>query len=303
MSPSRPSTLVHWWCTWLWVCFHCREGQTLSHSQVVAWTSSSRIQSHWPCMTLCPISMFSRIFDNDSAAVPATHAGGNTPAASRARPASSRVRWSRMTPRMYAASSSPSEASTSSRTASSSAASASRSTCARSWAAAGAAWGVSGDAVRPWGSIVVVMGPRWSGGAWVGGRVRLGGRAQRSGSEVERDVRGRSADAQLHVLARDGLAPIAQVERAALRQAGRAGVADPAAAPRGGGEPGTLGELQQRRRALGEHLEARGGEAHGRPVERRGRRGGPGLGVALDEQSVAEALALPEVGGGGDHRL
>ena len=33
----------------------------MSHSQLLEWISGSFIQSHWPCMTLWPISMFSRI--------------------------------------------------------------------------------------------------------------------------------------------------------------------------------------------------------------------------------------------------
>ena len=37
--------------------------------------SGSFIQSHWPCMTLWPISMFSRILASESAAVPSTQAG------------------------------------------------------------------------------------------------------------------------------------------------------------------------------------------------------------------------------------
>ena len=37
----------------------------------------SFIQSHWPCMTLWPISMFSRILATESPAVPSTHAGLN----------------------------------------------------------------------------------------------------------------------------------------------------------------------------------------------------------------------------------
>ena len=37
----------------------------------------SFIQSHWPCMTLWPISMFSRILAIDRPAVPSTHAGLN----------------------------------------------------------------------------------------------------------------------------------------------------------------------------------------------------------------------------------
>ena len=72
---SLPSTLVHVWCRSLWVCFHEAAGVTKSHSQVVEWMSGSRIQSHWPCRTLWPISMFSRIFATLSIAMPATHAG------------------------------------------------------------------------------------------------------------------------------------------------------------------------------------------------------------------------------------
>ena len=37
----------------------------VSHSQVEEWISGSFIQSHWPCMTLWPISMFSRILAAD----------------------------------------------------------------------------------------------------------------------------------------------------------------------------------------------------------------------------------------------
>ena len=43
-----------------------------SHSQVVEWIFGSRIQSHWPCRTLWPSSMFSRILATASASVPAT---------------------------------------------------------------------------------------------------------------------------------------------------------------------------------------------------------------------------------------
>ena len=51
-------TLVKVWCIWLWVRFHGL-GEALSHSHAVLWIFGSRIQSHWPCMTLCLTSMFS----------------------------------------------------------------------------------------------------------------------------------------------------------------------------------------------------------------------------------------------------
>src|SRR3954447_10200556 len=46
----------------------------------------SFIQSHWPCITLWPISMFSRILAIESAVVPATHAGLRRDASSSTRP-------------------------------------------------------------------------------------------------------------------------------------------------------------------------------------------------------------------------
>lgn len=63
-----------WWIS-LWLCFHWLAGEALSHSHAVEWILGSRIQSHWPCMTLWPISMFSRILATDSPAVPSHHAG------------------------------------------------------------------------------------------------------------------------------------------------------------------------------------------------------------------------------------
>ena len=66
-----------WWIS-LWLCFHCELGLALSHSHAVEWIFGSRIQSHWPCMTLWPISMFSRILATDSPAVP-SHQAGRTP--------------------------------------------------------------------------------------------------------------------------------------------------------------------------------------------------------------------------------
>ena len=92
--------LVYVWWMKLWECFHCSDGQAMSHSQVLEWISGSFIQSHWPWMTLCPISMFSMILASDSIAVPANQAGGNRLANSVTRPAAARPRCSRMTLRM-----------------------------------------------------------------------------------------------------------------------------------------------------------------------------------------------------------
>ena len=84
---SMPTMLVKLWWMWLCVCFHCSDGHTLSHSQLVEWISGSRIQSHWAWSTLWPISMFSRILASESSPTPASHPGGSTPAISRARAA------------------------------------------------------------------------------------------------------------------------------------------------------------------------------------------------------------------------
>ena len=75
-------------------------GVTKSHSQVVEWMSGSRIQSHWPCSTLCPISMFSRILARLSSVVPATQAPLFLLTSSAARPEISSPRWILMTRRM-----------------------------------------------------------------------------------------------------------------------------------------------------------------------------------------------------------
>src|SRR3954469_25269814 len=74
-----------WWIS-LCECFQPSAVEALSHSHVVEWISGSRIQSHWPCMTLCPSSMFSRILATESAVVPASHAGGNSDTSRAARP-------------------------------------------------------------------------------------------------------------------------------------------------------------------------------------------------------------------------
>src|SRR5689334_21668549 len=76
---------------------HCSPGQTMSHSKVREFSAGSFIQSYCPCMTLWPISMLSRIFDNASAATPPSQAGGNHPANNSTRPLASEKRCTAMT--------------------------------------------------------------------------------------------------------------------------------------------------------------------------------------------------------------
>ncbi len=91
-----------------------------SHCHVEEWIFGSRIQSHWPCRTLCPISMLSRISARLSAAVPASQATLLRPASSTIRPPSSSPRCTRISRRMYAASRLPRSSRTSWRMVSSS---------------------------------------------------------------------------------------------------------------------------------------------------------------------------------------
>ena len=56
-------------------CFHASLVDALSQSHDVELIFGSCIQSHWPCMTLCPISMFSRILAIPSTPVPSSQAG------------------------------------------------------------------------------------------------------------------------------------------------------------------------------------------------------------------------------------
>jgi hypothetical protein len=81
-------------------CFHASAEHIVSHSQVEEWISGSFIQSHWPCMTLWPISMFSRILAVASMSVPATHAGGNALAIRVTRLAIASLRWKAISRRM-----------------------------------------------------------------------------------------------------------------------------------------------------------------------------------------------------------
>jgi len=62
--------------------------------------SGSFKKSYCPWSTLCPISMFSTIFEYESRATPATQAGKKVPKNSSARPAISAFRWRAMVPRI-----------------------------------------------------------------------------------------------------------------------------------------------------------------------------------------------------------
>jgi hypothetical protein len=66
----------------LWECFHASAVEAESQSQVADEIWGSFIQSHWPCMTLWPISMFSRTLAIESSAVPASQAGRRREASS-----------------------------------------------------------------------------------------------------------------------------------------------------------------------------------------------------------------------------
>jgi hypothetical protein len=70
----------------LWLCFHASAVDAVSQSQVAELIWGSFIQSHWPCMTLWPISMFSRILASASIDVPATQAARLREPKSRMRP-------------------------------------------------------------------------------------------------------------------------------------------------------------------------------------------------------------------------
>ena len=56
-------------------CFQASAVEAVSQSQVEELIWGSFIQSHWPCITLWPISMFSRILASESIVVPAIQAG------------------------------------------------------------------------------------------------------------------------------------------------------------------------------------------------------------------------------------
>ena len=91
---------MYLWCTKLWVYRQCLDDPLMSHSHVEEWISGSFIQSHWPCMTLWPISMFSTILATPRVAVPAHQAERRELAASSSRPATSSARCAAMVRRM-----------------------------------------------------------------------------------------------------------------------------------------------------------------------------------------------------------
>jgi len=69
----------------------------MSHSHVVEWISGSFIQSHCPCMMLCPSSMFSTILETPSAPAPIAHAVLlRDPSINSAREPTSSARWKRI---------------------------------------------------------------------------------------------------------------------------------------------------------------------------------------------------------------
>src|SRR5690349_202914 len=240
-SLSLPTTFVYVWWTSLCACFHCSAGETLSHSHVVEWIFGSRIQSHWPCMMLCPISMLSRILARLRPAVPSSQAGGNIDTSSSARLPSSRWRCARITVRMYCASDSPRASMSSARISSSSLPSSSMSSSLR--------WAV--------GSVVlfcnVVIGTPGGLGGWSGPSGGL--------SDAEQAVAGSRGDAGLHLhavaLGGGGQVAGAQVTHRALAQRQHAAEADAHAAPARHQHPGLLADLVQGPVAVGGGCSAR----------------------------------------------
>src|SRR3954465_11046199 len=252
-------TFVYVWCSSSCECFHCSAGLAMSHSHVVEWIFGSRIQSHWPCRMLCPISMFSRILATERPAVPTTQAGGNIDTSRAARLPSSSVRWTSMTRRMYLASSSPRLSRTSWRMVSSSLPMISTSSAER-WAI-----GLSGffctavTVVSRW-SVVDVAGA--GGGAHAG---------------LDEDaVTGR----------RGGDLAVAQVAHGALAQRQHAAVADAHPAAARHEQARVLGGVQDRGRAVG--LQRRAG------LRERHR-----AALAGHENRRAEALGVEPLGDAG----
>src|SRR6478609_3625971 len=146
-------------------------------------------------MTLCPISMFSRILAIPSIAAPATQAGFQRLANRVIRPAVASRRWMVIIRLMYAASASPRDSSMSARIASSSRPSSSTSSSLR--------WVYSLTSAIAMLLLLV------------------------RGSDVEREVTGCCSDTGLDGLVRArGLVPAAQVTHGALDEGDRAGVAD-----------------------------------------------------------------------------
>ena len=72
----------------LWEWRQASAVEAVSQSQARELITGSFIQSHWPCMTLWPISMFSRILAMPSVAAPSAHGTRQREAISSARPIS-----------------------------------------------------------------------------------------------------------------------------------------------------------------------------------------------------------------------
>src|SRR3954471_991361 len=255
-------TFVYVWCSSLCECFHCAAGLAMSHSHVVEWIFGSRIQSHWPCRMLCPISMFSRILATERPTVPTTQAGGNIDTSRAARLPSSSVRWTSMTRRMYVASSSPRLSRTSWRMVSSSLPMISMSSAER-WAI-----GFSGFFCR----AVTVPAPLL--GAVVRSVVDVAGAGGSADAGLDQDAVPRGGDGQLAV---------AQVAHGALPQRQHAAVADAHPAPAGHEDAGLLGGVEDRRGAV--RLERGAGP-----------REGDGAALSGHQDGRAEALGVDPVG-------
>ena len=84
----------------LWEWRQASAVEAVSQSQARELITGSFIQSHWPCITLWPISMFSRILAMPSVAAPSAHGMRQREATSSARPISARRRWKAIIERM-----------------------------------------------------------------------------------------------------------------------------------------------------------------------------------------------------------
>ena len=84
----------------LWEWRHACAVEAVSQSHARELITGSFIQSHWPCMTLWPISMFSRILAIPSVLAPRTHGIRQREAISSTRPISASRRWNAIIERM-----------------------------------------------------------------------------------------------------------------------------------------------------------------------------------------------------------
>src|SRR3954447_24017715 len=258
-------TFVYVWCSSLCECLHCSAGLAMSHSHVVEWILGSRIQSHWPCRMLCPISMFSRILATERPTVPTSKAGGNIEASRAARLPSSSLRWTSMTRRMYLASSAPRLSRTSWRMVSSSLPMISMSSADR-WAIGFSGFFCSAVTVRllfSGRSVVDVAGA--GGGAHAG---------------LDEDAVPRGGDGELAV---------AEIADRALAQRQHAAVADAHAAAARHEDARLLGGVQDRRGAVGVQRGAGLREGDGAPLTGHDDAGPEPLGV----QPVGDAGGGP----------